>query len=331
VVRSARSLLAAVLLLVLAGCGSAQPGPGSGHRSPGAPGAGFPASVTGKFGTTTVPARPLRVVAMSWMDADFALSLGVKPVGMGRTPDAGTGIQPWTAPALGDSKPVLFTVLGSDPVEQVAALRPDLILATKDYNLSGSYSSLSQIAPVVTYVQAANSDPWQQDFANVAAALGQADQGKALTTGIENRISQARASHPELAGKTFSYVISPNASGVYTVNSNQDVSARFLSQLGLVLNPRLLGLPTSGLPGRSQIGTENLGLLDADLVLAVGTPAEVTAFATNPVVSRLPSIRRGGLVSWDYTTASALGFPSTLSLPWALDHLLPKLVTAAKA
>jgi iron complex transport system substrate-binding protein len=329
--RSVRCLLAAALLAALAGCGSGNSGHGSAQRQEGQRGAGFPTSVTGNFGTTTVASRPVRVVAMSWMDADFALSLGVKPVGMARTPDSATGINPWTASALGDTKPALFTVLGADPMEQVAALRPDVILAAKDYNLASSYPDLSQLAPVVTYVAGPNSDPWQQDFGNVATALGLADRGKAVVADIETRIAQAKAGHPELAGKTFSYVISPKASGLYTVNSNQDVSARLLSQLGLVLNPKLLGLPPSGLPGRSEIGAENFGMLDADLVLAVGTPAQVTDFAHNPVVSRLPSVRRGALVSWDYTTASALGFPSTLSLPWALDNLLPELVSAARA
>jgi iron complex transport system substrate-binding protein len=324
-----RYLLVGFLLAGLAGCGG-----GAGMSTPGAaPGnnAGFPMSVTGKFGTTTVPSRPVRVVAMSTPDADFALSLGIKPVGMSLVTNTSGGIQPWTKAALGDSQPVLFDVLNGDPLEQIAALRPDVILATKDYHLDRSYPDLSRIAPVVTYVTAPNSDPWQQDLTNVGTALGLADKAHSVITDTQNRTTQAATSHPELRGKTFSYVIKPEPSGAYTVNTTDDVAATQLAQLGLTLSPKVLNLPTTGLPGRAQVGTENLGLLDADLIIAVGTPNELTQFSRNPVFSQLPAVRRGAVVALDNPTGSALGFPSPLSLSWAYDHVLPRLSAAAKA
>lgn len=324
-----RCFLVGLLLAGVAGCGSgadmSTPGGASG------PSAGFPVSVPGKFGTTTVESRPVRVVAMSATDADFALSLGIKPVGISRITNTPGGIQPWTKAALGDTQPTLFDVLNGDPLEQIAALRPDVILATKDYHLDRSYPNLSRIAPVVTYVTGPNSDPWQQDFTNVGAALGLADKARKVIADTEIRTKQAAESHPELRGKTFSYVIKPEPSGAYTVNTADDVSAHELAQLGLVLSPKVLNLPPTGLPGRAQVGTENLGLLDADLILAVGTTTELGEFTRNPVFSQLPAVRRGALVTWDNPTGSALGFPSPLSLPWAYERVLPQLSAAAKA
>jgi len=189
--------------------------------------------VTGKFGTTTVDRKPVRVVAMSWTDADFALALGVTPVGLAHTDETPAGLQPWTAQALGNTRPVQFNVLGSDPIEQVAKLAPDLILATKDYNLAHSYQQLSQIAPVVTYVNGVNSDTWQQDLANVATALGRTTEATTVTADTEAQIAQQRTDHPELTGKTFSYIIAPTAAGAYTVNSDADVSAKLLDTLGM--------------------------------------------------------------------------------------------------
>jgi iron complex transport system substrate-binding protein len=323
-------LLAAVLLLAgLSACGGAnRGGPAAG---PGPAGGPFPVTVHGMFGDTTVPRRPVRVVAMSWTDADLALALGVVPVGIAAVPSEPDGLQPWTSDALRGQRPTIFPVIGGDPVEQIAALAPDLILATKDYNLDRSHDLLSQIAPLVSYVNGVNNDTWQQDLANVATALGLAEQGRRLDADTEAVISAQRARHPELAGKTFSYVISPKPTGVYTVNSPDDVSARLLGALGLRLSPPLTRLPTAEIPGRAKLSPENLGQLDADVVVAAGTSGELAQLAANPLFAALPSVRRGGYVPLDYATAGALAFPSPLSLRWALDRVPAKLAAAAAA
>jgi len=333
-VGSAIRVLVSLLLIVfligtVTACGG---GAQSDQQRGGGSGAGFPVSVTGKFGTTTVPEKPVRVVAMSWTDADFALALGITPVGIAKAPDAPNGLEPWTAAVLGDAKPPLFSTMGSDPIEQVAGLAPDLILATKDYNLGQSYPQLSQIAPVVTYLGGPNTDSWQQALGNVATALGLAEQGKKLTADTEVQIAAQKAAHPELTGKTFSYVVAPTAAGVYTVNSEQDVSAQLLAALGMRLSPKVLTLPTSGLAGRAQLSLENLSVLDADIiVVAAASQQELDAFARNPVAKSLGAVRRGASVPFNYTTAVSIAFPSTLSLQWAMTQVIPKLSAAAKA
>ena len=319
------TVLLAVLLGAVAGCGAGDSAGGGA-----APDRAFHATVTGKFGTTTVDRKPVRVVAMSWTDADFALALGVTPVGLAHTEDTPAGLQPWTAQALGDTRPVQFNVLGSDPIEQVAKLAPDLILATKDYNLAHSYQQLSQIAPVVTYVNGVNSDTWQQDLANVATALGRTTEATTVTADTEAQIAKQRTDHPELTGKTFSYIIAPTAAGAYTVNSDADVSAKLLDTLGMRLSPAVLGLPTSGLPGRAQLSMENLAVLDADVVVATGSPDALAELAKSPVFNGLSAVRRGAYVPLDFTSSTALAFPSPLSLRWALTEVLPKLSAAAK-
>jgi len=332
-VGSAIRILLSVLLIgfligTVAACGGGAP---PDQQRAGGSGAWLPVSVTGKFGTTTVSRKPVRVVAMSWTDADFALALGVTPVGMAKAPDAPNGLEPWTSAALRDAKPTLFSAVGSDPIEQVAGLAPDLILATKDYNLGQSYPQLSQIAPVVTYLGGPNTDSWQQALGNVAAALGLAEQGKKLTADTEVQIAAQKAAHPELTGKTFSYVVAPTAAGVYTVNSDLDVSAQLLAGLGMRLSATVLTLPTSSIPGRAQLSLENLSVLDADIiVVAASSQQELDTFAKSPVVESLGAMRRGAYVPFDYTTAVSIAFPSTLSLQWAMTHVVPKLSAAAK-
>jgi iron complex transport system substrate-binding protein len=325
------SLLVVLAAAVLAGCGGsgASSGASGGGSSGVASGPGFPVHVTGKFGTATVPARPARVVAMSWTDADLALSLGVTPVGVAKAADTADGLQPWTARALGQAKPTQFDTLNGDPLEQIAALRPDLILATKDYHLPRSYRQLSQVAPVVTYREGPNTDSWQQGVTQAAAALGDPAKGQQVIAETERGLAGQKAAHPELNGRTFSYVIQPTPAGAYTVNANGDVSAQVFGALGMRLTPTVLGLPNSGIPNRAQLSVENLGLLDADVVIAAGSPDQLAGLAANPVFSGLAAVHRGAYLPLDYTTASAMAFPSPLSLDWAIAQVVPRLAQAA--
>jgi len=65
------------------------------------------------------------VVALDFASADAAIALGVTPVAMAKG-----GVPPWTVAALGDRRPELLDLAAAIPFEQIAALRPDVILAT---------------------------------------------------------------------------------------------------------------------------------------------------------------------------------------------------------
>ncbi|MBN9743316.1 hypothetical protein DMP23_19770 [Amycolatopsis sp. A1MSW2902] len=292
--------------------------------------AGFPVSVPGKFGAAQVPSAPKRVVAMDWTSADIALSLGVVPVGMAKVATADGGIEPWTKPLLGANSPKLFSVDSGDPIDQVAALKPDLILATKDYNLGESYQQLSQIAPVVTYAKAPNSDSWQDATRGIAKALGksaQADQAIAKTTAD---VAAAKKAHPELSGKTYNFLVTPQAGGVHAVNSAADVSAQFLDQLGLSLSPAVRSMPDSSIPGRTLVSWENVSKLDADLLLATGSPSSLKLAQATPGFTDLPAVKRGAYLPLQPALAQAIAFPSSASLEWALGQLTPKLSDASR-
>ena len=322
-IRSLLSLLVLGLLGTLAACGS------SAATSTSAQSTAFHASIHGKFGTTTITGKPVRVVALSWTDADFALALGVTPVGITKVSTATGGIQPWTKAALGTASPTVLDTTDGDPIEAIAALRPDVILATKDYNLTTSYADLSKIAPVVTYVSGPNNDSWQQDFANVATALDASAKAKTVTASTESAIAKTKSTYSELSGKTFSYIVAPSTSGAYTVNSTTDVSAQLLGELGMRLSPADLKLPSSSTPGRAQVSLENLDELNADVVIAASDAAGLSMLASNAVFEKMAAVERGSYVPLNYTAATALAFPSPLSLQWAMSNVVPKLAAAA--
>lgn len=295
--------------LVLAGCSSPTAEP-----EQAAPSSGFPVSVPGRLGAAEIPAAPQRVVATDWTSADIALALGVTPVAAQRVRlGTDTGVQPW-APALAGVE--LFSTDQGDPIEMIAAARPDVILATKDYNLDTDYPALSAIAPVVHYTNAPNADSWQDTTRAVARALGKVDEGEALIADTEARVAGAGG----LTG-TFSFLVSPSEAGVYAVNSPDDVSARFLGSLGLTLAPESAALPTGSIPGRAQISYEEIGRTNADLIVATGTPAALQTLQAQPGFAALT----GRFVPLSPTEAQSLAFPSPSSLDWAVENVVPRL------
>jgi iron complex transport system substrate-binding protein len=77
--------LIALLAALLVACGGA-PAPTAPAEPTSAPtsagAAAFPVTIEHAFGSTTVPAAPQRVATIGFNEADFALALGVVPVGV---------------------------------------------------------------------------------------------------------------------------------------------------------------------------------------------------------------------------------------------------------
>ncbi|MGH8920698.1 MAG: iron-siderophore ABC transporter substrate-binding protein, partial [Actinomycetes bacterium] len=72
--------------------------------------------------------------------------------------------------------------------------------------------------------------------------------------------------------------------------------------------------------------------LDADvLILSFSDPKSRTELEANPLFQALPAVKRGSYLPLDQGTAVAMAFPSLLSIPFALDAVVPKLATAAKS
>ena len=87
---------------------------------------GFPVTIEHKYGETTIPEQPERVVTVGFADQDALLALGVVPVGIrdwyGEQPFA---TWPWATDELGDAEP---TVLPSTELnfEQISVARSRL-------------------------------------------------------------------------------------------------------------------------------------------------------------------------------------------------------------
>jgi iron complex transport system substrate-binding protein len=286
-----------------------------------------PVTIEHKFGTTEIPAGPKRVVAVGFNDQDFALAVGVKPVGV-RQFQAGIDItgRPWAQHALGGANP---KIVGAEEIEfeKVAALRPDLILAVYSGITEQDYDTLSKIAPTVAqsgdYVDFGM--PWKEEAASISRALGRETQGEEAVAAVDEQFAQAREEHPELEGSTFAFA-SISTGKVYVYGA-QDRRARFFTSLGMKSPPAIEKL--AGKSFFAQLGSENLDLLDQDVLIVYGTPADVNKL---PILKRSAVAREERIVYVDPAGdfANALGFGSPLSLPFAIEEGVPQLAAALK-
>ncbi|MZD05768.1 ABC transporter substrate-binding protein [Streptomyces sp. SID5785] len=289
---------------------------------------GFPVTVQGKEGAARVTAPPRRVAACGYLrDTDIALALGAPLVLAAKNNVFPDGLAPWQKPA---SDPVLIDTTAGMPMEKVAAARPDLILASDDYQLHDDYAKLSRIAPTLSYRKGVGQDGWEDMARRAGDALGARSEADALVSRVRRKIASVRKAHPELDGRTFTF--GPVVGGeVFTIKSPDDASAVFFGQLGMKLSPKVVRLPDSATPGRAAVAKERLDLLDADvLILTFDTDQARKEFEARPLFKKLGAVRRGAYIGLDMPTAIAVGFPSVLSLPYGLDAVVPRLAKAAR-
>lgn len=148
-------------------------------------------TLTHLFGQTVVKEPPKRVVSAGFTEQDDLLAVGVVPIAVtnwfGDQPFA---VWPWAAPKLGGARPVVLNLDNGVPVDQIANLKPDLIVAVNAGLDANTYQKLSAIAPTVAQSGGdAFFEPWKEQAAAVGQAVFQADQMKSLIDGVDQKFT----------------------------------------------------------------------------------------------------------------------------------------------
>ncbi|MER7544290.1 iron complex transport system substrate-binding protein [Actinomadura meyerae] len=325
--------LAATAALVLslgtvAACGDDDPaGDSTGGGSAGA----FPVTVTHKLGTTKVESAPKRIVALGEIDQDVLLALGVVPTAMAElTGVQSDGLAPWSAPKLTGAKPKLLKAGEAGyNLEEVAALRPDLILAAGDYYIDKEYEKLSKLAPTVAYQTGPAEDTWQQITLQAAKAIGREDDGRKLVADVEAKVASVKTAHPELEGKGFAFTsVFPNGN-IGVMKSKEDTSVKLLQQFGMKLPEQIANLPGDGFA--AELSMEKVSVLDVDVLLSNfnNDAATQKKIEGSKLFGDLAVVKRGSYVPLDLKAFWPLRTPTPLAVPYVVDTIVPKIAEAA--
>ncbi len=306
--RQIATVVSAVVLCVgvLAACGSEQ------TNSPSAD----TVTISHKFGETTVPANPTRVVTVGWTDQDYVLPFGVVPVST-REFFEEYHDYPWVTAAT-DGKGV--GTWGGDTIdfEAIAAQDPDLIFAIYETIDQQTYDRLSQIAPTVIQPggYADEETPWDVQLLTTGKALGKEAEAKELVAKVQGRIDEAREQNPEFDGKTLVVDFGPKSGGHYLLAENDPRRALFTA----------LGFKTQEVDG--DVSEEKLDLLDRDVLFVNGATRE--QMLESPAFARLGVVRddRTLYTTFESNLSGALTYSGPEALLYALDVLTPQLANA---
>lgn len=335
--------LALATMLVLGACSAAAPQipstpSASGAASSLVPAAEgkttYPLTLETKWGSTELKQRPERIAAVtpSQDDAQILAAIGVTPVIVSEfTTDV------WFTEAL--SQPVPFTFSTADskfPAEQIAKAEPDLIIALNS-DLTDDYAKLSAVAPVLAINQEAGTEgtianQWETNTLRIGEVLDlKAAAQKALDT-EEAFYTTFRAEHPELAGKTASYVVYYGENGGLQYHSSKgSPAASVFERMGLAPNPN-----AEGLDYRQEISQEVMSSIDADLLIfSDNSDGNYATITEQPLFKKLKAVQDRHLILIDNLAESETfvidGVTYEGNLPWALARSGPLSGTWAAA
>lgn len=334
-VRAPLSVLAALplALAALAGCGSpAEETKATGAGSGTGAEAAFPVSIEHAFGETTIEAEPERVVVLGWGAQDTVYALGLEPVGMPAYPYGGgdDGVLPWNDEYYDPEVTTLLDTADGPPLEAIAALEPDVILATYEGFDEAVYESLTGIAPVVAYPGEAWTTPWREQTRMIGEALGKADEAEQLIADADDTVAEVAAEHPEFEGLTFAYT-SMGAEALYLYLPT-DPRVQLIEDLGFTIAPAVeeLGADAES-TFYAQLALESAPEIVSDVLVGFADGLSAEEVAALPIYRQVPALRNDAAVLIDdQGFGAAVSSISPLSLPFALDQLVEDLATAAQ-
>lgn len=268
------------------------------------------------FGQTRVPAPTTRVISAGLTGQDCLLAVGVVPIAVtewfGGQPFA---VWPWALPALGTAQPAVLNLDGGIDVEAIAALDPDLIIATNAGLDQDTYTRLSDIAPTIAQAgQDAFFEPWKDQATAIGAAVFKHDQMQQLIADIDARFTTLGTETPAFKGKR-ALLLQGSLDDGELVTTPAGWRTEFLTQLGFEIPEVDATVPRDRM-------AEVLG--GADVLIWAADDAETAILAADPVIAEQGA--RNVFTGRDL--AAAIAFYSPLSLPLVADQLPAMLSTA---
>lgn len=206
-----------------------------------------------------VPDAPKRIVVLSELDLDSALTLGVQPVGTvnGR----GQATLPRYLLDKAGKEIAVVGDLDNPNLEKLIDLEPDLILTgqTKPELLA----LLKEIAPTV--VTGNWGEPWKLVFQRSALVMNKEAEGKAFLAQYDTRLQEARSTLAKHQGEQIS-IVRWNPKGPSYMHGSTFASS-VVQEMGLARPAHQIGDKS---PHSPALSLESLNLLDGDW-LVIGT------------------------------------------------------------
>jgi len=286
-----KTLLQRVVLIVaagslLAGCGSTTDSV-TFTAAKMTPESSFPRTITHDKGTTVIPARPQRVVALDNSLVEAVVLLKGPLVGGISSYRDLKGFPPYLGDAVKDTAEV--GPMESPDLEAIAALEPDLIVSATIRH-DALYDELSKIAPTV-FVKTTGPQ-WKQNITALGEVLGAEDEATGALAAYKKRARQvgdavnAKAGNPTISVVRF-----------------LDGPTRLMQKatfIGIVLKDAGLARPPSQdvEDFAVEVGEEQIRQADGGYIFVTsfsGGKAARERFERNPLWQQLSGVKTGNV------------------------------------
>lgn len=297
----------------------------------------FPVTVESALGTAEIAEAPTRVVTIDYVDADIALALGVVPVASQKVVWGGTeeGSTAWFDDKLaefeGAEAPERLDMTDGVPVKQILNLEPDVVIGTAGGIQQADYDALTEAGiPVVGYPGTPWLTPWRESVEIVGEALGRTDEAAEAISTTEAAIEETKEAYPQLEGQKIAYTfLNPADTSTIGFYNAQDARPLLLEELGAV-TPDIVSEVVPADTFYQTMSSERASDVDADVLLTdVNDVKEIDIITSDPLYSQIPAIADGHLYAEvDHTVALPMSAPTPLSIPYAMEHFIPKVAAA---
>lgn len=282
-------------------------------------------TITNRFGTFDVPARPMRVVGLEGRrDFETAIALGLGIVGAGSNAVLEGTTTP--APFIDFDISQVTIVKQTEPnLELIASLRPDLIL-TRDSNIERLLAELKGIAPLLPVGGSDSTDPWRPELERIGSDLRRQEQLAKVLGAYDGEVRAVAERHRQRIATAKVAIVQYGTSGFSSSGTKGFLlPAHTLAGLGGTLLPFLAGLPANEF-GSSSFSVEQTGELSgADAILLIAnTPALQAQIEANPLWQRLPAVQAQRVVVTDFRTNYGSVYAATACVR-VLDRLYATL------
>ena len=292
---------------LLAGCGGTpSSAPTGGSPTPTAADAGWPRTIEHAAGSTTIAARPVRIVSTSpsvtgsllAIDAPLLACAATTPSAL--TDERGVFTQ-WSEVARERKVEVLYANLELD-LDAIDLFEPDLIIGSVNGGdaTREAYAQLSEIAPTVLVDY--GTVTWQDLTKTLGEATGLEDKAAATIADYDTWVA-ARAKEIKAPAQPVTALVYLGADGIWAFGESSP-QAQLLTSLGFTYQPLPKEVLASQMPGTNGVDIVTAENMPAALAqsqtlfpVALGGRDPVATLKAEPLLANQPAIAAGRVYS----------------------------------
>lgn len=284
--------------LALTACGTTEPAADADEAKPAGEGITL-TDASGKKVELDGPAK--KVVGTEWHEVELLISLGVDPVGVADV----KGYKTWDQAVPLKNEPKDIGTRGEPSMDTIAALSPDLIVASTDLP-PAAVKQLRKVAPVLEVRSADASDPIGQMTKNLdllAEATGTGERAEELKDAFDAKVTEGKKALAQagLGGAEVAFADGYDISNQVSVRpfTSGSLIGAVNERLGLknawtVKGDKDYGLGTTDVEGLTELGDDVRFAYIGNDEDKSSTPW-TDALAKDKVWTSLPFVKKGNV------------------------------------